>query len=158
MSLTEASAPRMRLPVLVIDCLKLVPHASHFGIGQLMSTMARIQPHNTYIFGFAHRRTHDCWVHCFEKLASIPYNPVPKQQPLWPGGHKDTMHQELLLRSEVEEDFDKWAEVARYEVSGWLDEDQKQGRRLWLRPAFDGLTVKVNSKSEGSPVVDDWYC
>ncbi|CAE6432985.1 unnamed protein product [Rhizoctonia solani] len=50
-----------RYKVLVVDCLKLEPHTSHFGLQDALDTAKRINAHRTYMVGFSHRITHDDW-------------------------------------------------------------------------------------------------
>ncbi|CAE7218417.1 unnamed protein product [Rhizoctonia solani] len=50
-----------RYKVLVVDCLKLEPHTSHFGIQGALDTAKRVNAHRTYMVGFGHRITHDDW-------------------------------------------------------------------------------------------------
>lgn len=144
-------SPR-KCPVLVIDTLKLTPHASHFGIGQTLASMARIQPERTYIFGFPHRRTHECWVHACETLGQTRYS-LQQTPPRWPQGNAKVMSEETKVRREVDEDFERWSESAKLEVSGWVREDATEGEMYWIRPAFDGLTITI----ERGQVCDDFY-
>ncbi|KAJ1310280.1 hypothetical protein OPQ81_007020 [Rhizoctonia solani] len=50
-----------RYKVLVVDCLKLEPHTSHFGIQGALDAARRINAHRTYMVGFSHRVPHDDW-------------------------------------------------------------------------------------------------
>ncbi|CEL52305.1 Putative hydrolase C777,06c OS=Schizosaccharomyces pombe (strain 972 / ATCC 24843) GN=SPCC777.06c PE=4 SV=1 [Rhizoctonia solani AG-1 IB] len=50
-----------RYKVLVVDCLKLEPHTSHFGLQGALDAAKQINAHRTYMVGFSHRITHDDW-------------------------------------------------------------------------------------------------
>ncbi|KAG6885707.1 hypothetical protein C0993_010879 [Termitomyces sp. T159_Od127] len=47
------------LPVLVLDCLRLRPHTSHFGLKDAVDTARRIGATRTYLIGFGHEVAHD---------------------------------------------------------------------------------------------------
>ncbi|KAF8898473.1 beta-lactamase-like protein [Infundibulicybe gibba] len=51
-----------KLPVLVLDCLGLEQHTSHFGIRQAVENARQIGATRTYLTGFGHRVTHDEYV------------------------------------------------------------------------------------------------
>ncbi|CAE6440270.1 hypothetical protein ACGC1H_004730 [Rhizoctonia solani] len=50
-----------RYKVLVVDCLRLEPHTSHFGIQDALDAAKRVNAHRTYMVGFSHRIPHDDW-------------------------------------------------------------------------------------------------
>ncbi|TFK76751.1 hypothetical protein BDN72DRAFT_754178 [Pluteus cervinus] len=56
---STASSP---LPVLVLDCLRLRPHTSHFGLHTSIETSRRIDAKRTYWTGFSHDVAHDEYV------------------------------------------------------------------------------------------------
>lgn len=146
----NATAAQGKCPLLIIDTLKLTPHASHFGIGQTLATMVRLQPQRTYIFGFPHRRTHECWTHACEALSQVAYS-QKTAKPRWPQGNREVMSEEARVRTEIEEDFERWARASKLEASGWVEEKAPAGRQYWIRPAYDGLTVTVRD----GQVLDD---
>ncbi|KAH0590287.1 hypothetical protein H2248_000449 [Termitomyces sp. 'cryptogamus'] len=47
------------LPVLVLDCLRLRPHTSHFGLENAVDSARRIDATRTYLIGFGHEVAHD---------------------------------------------------------------------------------------------------
>ncbi|KAF5377211.1 hypothetical protein D9615_006324 [Tricholomella constricta] len=51
-----------RLPVLVLDCLRLRPHTSHFGLESAVDAARRIRASRTYFVGFGHEVAHDEYV------------------------------------------------------------------------------------------------
>lgn len=81
-------------------------------------------------------------MHCCEALSSVQYG-AEHQPTKWPQGNKEVMREESRIRTDTEEDFVSWANAARLEVAGWLEESQ-HGEKHWLRPAFDGLTVTID--------------
>ncbi|CAE6412496.1 unnamed protein product [Rhizoctonia solani] len=54
-------AQARRYRILVIDCLKLEPHTSHFGIQDAVEAAKRVNAHRAYMVGFGHRITHNDW-------------------------------------------------------------------------------------------------
>ncbi|KAG6891392.1 hypothetical protein C0992_007615 [Termitomyces sp. T32_za158] len=56
----ESRGPNGRaLPVLVLDCLRLRPHTSHFGLEDAVDTARRVAATRTYLIGFGHEVAHD---------------------------------------------------------------------------------------------------
>jgi phosphoribosyl 1,2-cyclic phosphodiesterase len=43
-----------QLPLLILDCLHLSPHTSHFGVQQSVEVARRIKAHRTLLIGFGH--------------------------------------------------------------------------------------------------------
>ncbi|KAF8058254.1 beta-lactamase-like protein [Lyophyllum atratum] len=50
------------LPVLVLDCLRLRPHTSHYGFANALETARRIGASRTYLVGFGHEVTHEEYI------------------------------------------------------------------------------------------------
>ncbi|RDB29497.1 hypothetical protein Hypma_015168 [Hypsizygus marmoreus] len=50
------------LPVLVLDCLRLRPHTSHFGVEGSVETARKIGASRTYLVGFGHEVAHDEYI------------------------------------------------------------------------------------------------
>ncbi|KAK2461686.1 hypothetical protein APHAL10511_006149 [Amanita phalloides] len=50
------------ISVLVLDCLGLEAHASHFGLKEAIQTARRVGAHRTYLTGFGHRVSHEEYV------------------------------------------------------------------------------------------------
>ncbi|CAE6471617.1 unnamed protein product [Rhizoctonia solani] len=50
-----------RYKVLVVDCLKLEPHTSHFGLEGALDAAKQVNAQRTYMVGFSHRITHNDW-------------------------------------------------------------------------------------------------
>jgi phosphoribosyl 1,2-cyclic phosphodiesterase len=51
-----------RLPVLVLDCLRLQPHTSHVGLEGSLELSRRIRASRTYLTGFSHDVAHEEYV------------------------------------------------------------------------------------------------
>ncbi|KZT74906.1 hypothetical protein DAEQUDRAFT_720095 [Daedalea quercina L-15889] len=52
----------MTPPVFVLDCLRILPHTSHYGIEDSVRTARRMKAKRTYLLGFSHDLHHDDWV------------------------------------------------------------------------------------------------
>lgn len=50
------------MPVLVLDCLRLMAHTSHMGIQEAVATVRRLNPRRTYLTGFGHDVSHDEYI------------------------------------------------------------------------------------------------
>lgn len=108
------SSPNAQTPVLVLDCLHLRTHTSHFGLEQAVETARRIGAQRTFLLGFGHEVAHEEWatilraVHdpCaarkgMEGLSKVErrgVEMVPPGQPVWVRAACDG------LRLEVRED------------------------------------------------------
>ena len=55
-------SPSGTLPVLVLDCLSLNNHPSHFGLADAMATARQVAAERTYLLGFSHKVSHDEYV------------------------------------------------------------------------------------------------
>jgi phosphoribosyl 1,2-cyclic phosphodiesterase len=52
---------KLKVDVLIIDCLRPREHISHFGLAKSIEATRRINAPKTYFIGFAHDITHDDW-------------------------------------------------------------------------------------------------
>jgi len=59
---------RHQFQVVIVDCLKVDPLSSHFGIAEAYETAQRLKPQRTYLTGFSHDLTHKEWVQVGEIL------------------------------------------------------------------------------------------
>lgn len=57
--LPKGSGGSSRIPVLVLDCLRIQPHTSHFGLKQSVEAVRRFGAQRSYLIGFTHDLTHD---------------------------------------------------------------------------------------------------
>ncbi|KNZ48645.1 uncharacterized protein VP01_551g11 [Puccinia sorghi] len=88
---------KIGLEVLIIDTLRLLPHASHFGIAQAIHIARRLRPVRTYLVGFTHRVSHDCWTYCCQAISegrrSSAFDPSPCTHVYPPqGAHPPASH------------------------------------------------------------------
>lgn len=51
-----------RLPLLIMDCLRLRPHTSHNGLEAAMAMTRRVNAFKTYLTGFSHEVSHEEYV------------------------------------------------------------------------------------------------
>lgn len=49
----------IRIPVLVLDCLRIKPHPSHFGLKQSVEVVRRFKARQSYLVGFTHDMTQE---------------------------------------------------------------------------------------------------
>lgn len=47
------------IPVFVVDCLRLTPHTSHFGLQQAAACVRRLGARRSYLTGFGHEISHE---------------------------------------------------------------------------------------------------
>ncbi|BGO96145.1 hypothetical protein NBRC10512_002473 [Rhodotorula toruloides] len=160
-----------RLKALVIDCLRIEPFTSHFGIGQAVHAAQRIGAERTYLIGFGHRTSHTLWHSLSLTLSSAPSSlpplppnlpidpsvPIPTPEHAWEnyGGHPDP----------TKEDESVFVERGRWAVESWLAARAAEGEEvlgagtgeegLWVRPSRDGMCVELGAEGEG--VRDDEY-
>ena len=60
--LTPSSSEETRpVPLLVLDCLRVTPHTSHFGLKQAVETVRRLGARRSYLVGFTHDLTHEAF-------------------------------------------------------------------------------------------------
>ncbi|MBW0532893.1 hypothetical protein O181_072608 [Austropuccinia psidii MF-1] len=134
--------PSTPLPILIVDTLRIGPHNSHFGIAQAVETAHTFPALKTYLLGFSHRVTHDCWVHCCKAISQGKVSdlvPRPASSPLAPQG--------------IKEDFEWFTQTALREIEQFSHSFRQKS--IWLRPAFDGLWVKTDGHSAWDDAYED---
>jgi hypothetical protein len=62
------AADTARLPIAVVDCLRPLPHTSHFGLAQAVSAARRLRAARTYITGMGHEVAHEEYARVGEVL------------------------------------------------------------------------------------------
>ncbi|EFI28660.1 hypothetical protein CC1G_13686 [Coprinopsis cinerea okayama7 len=72
--LLEPKADGQRLAVTVLDCLRLGPHTSHFGLEDSLKMARRINATRTYLTGFGHEVSHDEYVRLGEIIGGTSFN------------------------------------------------------------------------------------
>lgn len=63
-----------RLPLLIMDCLRLHPHTSHNGVEAAMKMTRRVNASRTYLTGFSHEVAHDEYVKLGEIVGGAEYD------------------------------------------------------------------------------------
>ncbi|BGP43963.1 hypothetical protein JCM10450v2_008177 [Rhodotorula kratochvilovae] len=137
------------LDALIVDCLRIEPFTSHYGVGQAVQTARRLGARRNYLIGFGHRTSHALWLALCEALSTSP----PTRSPLRiPEGEQvpTAPHQwELYNGSPVPTAEDAAVFVARglQAVEAWeaaSSEEEKAGTgEVWIRPGVDGMTLRV---------------
>ncbi|GAA94712.1 hypothetical protein E5Q_01365 [Mixia osmundae IAM 14324] len=140
------------IPICIVDCLRIVPHTSHFGLPQAVATARRMGAQRTYLFGFAHRITHDAWVYATSALGKGRHaHDAP--EPLSKNGKRQKT--KGLVRApevgNVQAQWESFTEHALEELEEWEGGPREP---IWVRPAFDGLRVWVDEHGEAR---DDGY-
>jgi hypothetical protein len=135
--------------VLVIDCLRVAPHASHFGVAQAISTALRLRPRRTYLTGFAHKVTHASW-HRFGLALSSGERCRDPRPPSAKGKLEPDMGAKAFENQGQpicdESDPEAFAEIALREVEGY---EGGPVPKVWVRPAYDGLTIWIRDGTVG---------
>lgn len=125
------------LPLLVLDCLSLDGHLSHFGLKDALGTALKVAAQRTYLIGFSHRVSHDEYVTLGEAI----------------GRGSDAATVDVpQLTGQVQAGLELMKECYASLSSSALIQAAKDG--IWLRPAHDGLRVFV---SEDGVVSDETY-
>lgn len=105
-------------PVLVLDCLRLLKHTSHFGVNECVTAARRfvqMGTKRTYCTGFGHEVSNEEYETIFQSLEGI-------------GKRVDS------------------AKLSNHERRGIELVDE--GLPLWIRPAFDGLRVWISADGD----------
>lgn len=130
---SHSPAPHRGPPVLILDCLCLKTHTSHLGLGDSITYARRFDPQRTYLTGFGHEVSHDEYLTITEaiELDDSELSRVVKKSQL--GG-------------EVSVNVERGLELVR--------ERRGDGKKIWMRPAFDGLKIVLG---EDGVVRDEGY-
>ncbi|KAH8924897.1 hypothetical protein BT69DRAFT_1318591 [Atractiella rhizophila] len=170
------------LDVLVIDCLRLLPHISHYGLPQALLTSGLLHPTRTYLTGFAHRATHSQWASVAEDWGEGEWR-VNGREKIRRLGEMDVLQvppsdlgaERIKEKSRRIDKAADGAESAFVEIAREMTEKiaienvlgdvarQVQGKVMmrqkvvgtWVRPAYDGLNVFVGVNEQGRRVWDD---
>ncbi|OCB85204.1 developmentally regulated GTP-binding protein [Sanghuangporus baumii] len=59
---------RNRIPMLVLDCLRIVPHTSHLGLKQAVDVVRKLKARRSYLVGFTHDMTHEEYAEVLRSL------------------------------------------------------------------------------------------
>lgn len=69
---------RKTYSMLVVDCLRITHHTSHFGIADAVETARRLGVQKSYLVGFGHTIPHDEWVTICEELHKRAEDRLPE--------------------------------------------------------------------------------
>jgi hypothetical protein len=117
-SLLESDSVLGALPLLVLDCLHIRPHTSHFGLAQAAACARRVGARKTLLLGFSHEVAHEEWERILPAL-------------------------EGTRPSAAEMDAQGWSAVERDGLQ--VIED---GAPVWVRAAWDGMRCWVSQQGE----------
>ncbi|GAA5876705.1 hypothetical protein JCM1840_000767 [Sporobolomyces johnsonii] len=171
LALPASKSNKPRLQALVVDCLRIEPFTSHFGLGQAVQTATRLGANKTYLIGFGHRTSHAAWLHATRLFSSgarsthprlprsAPSNaPAPPGIPQWEmyNGHPDPTREDVdVFAQRALQGIASWVEEEEGEAGGKPDDEgtRARGEVVWVRPAVDGMTISVGQDA----VWDDEY-
>ncbi|GAA6044114.1 hypothetical protein JCM8097_003217 [Rhodosporidiobolus ruineniae] len=158
------------LKALIIDCLRLEPFTSHFGLGQAMATARRIGAEKNYLIGFGHRTSHALWLSACRALSPPSSSPSPSskapRRSLLPSDPSSAVpsfpHQWAAYSGHPDprlEDEQAWTETALQVVESWaLGAAGDEGGRGGKQYAEGEEGEKERDRWEGSvwvrPAVD----
>ncbi|EJD04263.1 uncharacterized protein FOMMEDRAFT_121904 [Fomitiporia mediterranea MF3/22] len=60
-----------RIPVLVLDCLRIKSHTSHFGLKQSVDAVRRFKAKRSYLVGFTHDMTHEEYTEVLQSVEGL---------------------------------------------------------------------------------------
>ncbi|GAA5982654.1 hypothetical protein JCM11641_002325 [Rhodosporidiobolus odoratus] len=157
------------LQALVIDCLRLEPFTSHFGLGQAVATARQLGVDKSYLFGFGHRTSHTLWLSACQALSTTPHPPsrypsspsIPIPPPTFTyelsSGHPDPRYEDVeVFRERALQAVESWRVGAGADEGGLggreVEKDGEKVGGVWVRPAVDGMTITT-----GERVGDDEY-
>ncbi|GAA5943610.1 hypothetical protein JCM10213_008922 [Rhodosporidiobolus nylandii] len=165
----EQRGEKPKLQALVIDCLRLEPFTSHFGLGQAVATARRLGAEKSWLIGFGHRTSHALWTHACTLLSSgahstfpsSPSVPIPQGTffyELYSGHPSPLLEDQEVFGQRALQAVESWALAAAVDESGRggkeVDEKERETweAKVWVRPAVDGMTIHT-----GAQVWDDEY-
>jgi hypothetical protein len=127
---SQAASPAApyQLPLLILDCLFLQSHPSHFGIVPALLTTLRLNPSKTYLTGFAHHHSHAEWETLGKVIEGLPSLPSSEEA--------EEEEEPILTSARSLLGPKLWSEVVEW--GGYV------------RPAYDGLRVVCPSSSSSS--------
>lgn len=162
--------PLPHLQALIIDCAGLALSKSHFGLPQALGTARRLRAERTYLTNMPHLTSYECWRHFCEEYEKgrepkkeVPWTREGGQAPSWRAWAEDEKqsHKSAYRGFDpVDEDYETFTERALEQLESW-DGGKAEGRRPWVRPAVDGMTICWTEDERGGGgdecVWDDLY-
>lgn len=112
-----------------------------------MQATRLIQPARTYLTGFAHRATHEAWLHLC-KAIEAGRGPTLANGSTSQGFIKAHQY-EKGERTFADDDLEAYTQSAFEEMGAW---EGALGESIWVRPSFDGLKITLPARG---PVRDD---
>ncbi|KAI5123712.1 hypothetical protein M0805_000306 [Coniferiporia weirii] len=68
----ETPGGQARVPaVFVLDCLRIKPHMSHFGLKQAVDAVRRLKARRSYLVGFTHDLTHEDYAEILQAIGEV---------------------------------------------------------------------------------------
>lgn len=139
-STLATTTKRKPYPVLVLDCLHLIPYTAHFGIVEAVNVARRMGALRTYVTDIGHYVGHDEWVAIGESLERMLSNEIPEHEL----GDKQSGITEVVRRG-----LNMVREADREAHNMLEGEEERRGigeGTVWLRPAHDGLRLVVSKE------------
>lgn len=118
------------LPVIILDCLTLKSHTSHFGLVDALDTALGVAAQRTYLTGFGHRVSHDEYVTLGEMIQRGSGTLTT-----------DASQQTARVQDGLELIKQYFTGLSLPHQQALIDTGAKG---IWLRPAHDGLRVCIS--------------
>jgi hypothetical protein len=124
--------PKNKIKNLILDCLRVQPHASHLSYVQALAVAIKLNPSKTWLVGFTHPDRHVLWEHVGRVVrGDIELAEVEKE-----GGEETELNlakkefETRIIKSASDQGLERiWNEA----VESW---------KGWVEPAWDGMIVK----------------
>ena len=113
--------------ILVIDALRRTPHPSHFSLYEAIDVARAVAPKYTLLTGLCHRLDHQEVISECKKVELQLGAPDTTLPLCGSPGHAIT--------------GGLWPKQLR--TAHYVQEDDVNGRPLWIRPAFDGMRITL---------------
>ncbi|KAK4046664.1 hypothetical protein OIO90_006476 [Microbotryomycetes sp. JL221] len=130
---SSGSQVKRRVPILVIDCLRIETFTSHFGFGEAVAAARRLGAARTYMLERGMRTS----------LAVDPNVRLPIEKEKW-----------RVMNGSPDPTKEDWSVHTDYSLRAVESYEQGYKGGLWIRPACDGMTVRV---SHDDRIADDVY-
>ncbi|KAM0792027.1 hypothetical protein ACM66B_006254 [Microbotryomycetes sp. NB124-2] len=156
-TLDPLAQPKPRLQGLIIDCTGLKLSKSHFGLPQAIGTSRRFGSPKTYLTDIPHGTSHACWEHFCRNYeqgktsssldgfsTEVPWTLSNDRSSTWKAWTEDAQQRPFADVYEgfnpIVEDYQVFTERALVAIEEW-DSAKLGGKRPWVRPARDGMTI-----------------
>ena len=79
----ETALQRMKgISILILDCVRVTPHKTHFNLGQALEVAAHLKPKRTYLTHLGHEMDYSVWVKKLPKGVAFAYDGLTIRGPL----------------------------------------------------------------------------